>query len=87
MYCILFYDVNIKRNSKFRKLMLQKLFWTQNSSFEGELSAYEEACLRRDINRVLNPEEDSVTMIWTPSSVAWNKTILGVDKGKVDLIA
>ena len=87
MHCILFYDVNVKRLSKFRRLMAQKLFWTQNSSFEGDLSAHEQACHRRDINRTLNPQEDSVIMIWTPSPAAWKKTVLGVDKGKMDLIA
>jgi len=87
VHCILFYDVNVKRLSRFRRLMEQKLFWTQNSSFEGDLSASEQACLRRDINRTLDPEEDSVIMIWTPSQTAWKKTILGLDKGKMDLIA
>lgn len=87
MHCILFYDVNVKRISKFHRLMSRKLFWTQNSSFEGDLCSSEMICLRNDINRLLDPKEDSVTIIWAPSAAAWQKTILGIDKGKLEMIA
>lgn len=87
MHCIFFYDVNVKRVARFHKAMLRKMFWLQNSTFEGELSCGEQTALRRDITRMLNPEEDRVVMIWTPVSEAWRKTHIGIEKGKMELIA
>ena len=87
VHCILFYDVKIKRISRFHRVMRRNLFWTQNSSFEGDLALHEQTCLRNDIYRLLDPTEDSVLMIWTPTSEAWEKIVLGKDKGRLDLIA
>jgi CRISPR-associated protein Cas2 len=38
MYCILVYDVNIKKVSKVNKILRRYLYWVQNSVFEGEIS-------------------------------------------------
>lgn len=86
-HCILFYDVKVRRLPKFYRAMCRTLFWTQNSSFEGDLSVNEQKCLRNEIECLLNPEEDSVVLLWTPSSAAWTKTTLGLDKGDGGLIA
>jgi len=87
MYCLLFYDVTVKRVQKVHRMLSKRMFWIQNSTFEGEMSQTQKRILTRDLTSMLDPEEDSLVFAWTEASNAWRKQLLGRDKGRVDIIA
>ena len=60
MFRILVYDVQVSRVSKVRRYLSDKLFWTQNSTFEGFLSDPQKRIVLQQLSSFLDPEEDSV---------------------------
>lgn len=82
MYAILVYDINIKRLNKIYKVIKQYLHWTQNSTFEGEISLGSLNELKRKIKYFLDPDEDSVVIYKLQSDYYLNKECIGVDKSK-----
>ncbi len=60
MYVIMVYDVNVARVNKILKIGRRYLTWVQNSVLEGELTESKFAQLVHEIERAINPEEDSV---------------------------
>ncbi len=71
MHCILFYDVNVKRLSRFRRPHGAEAFLDAEQFLRGRSLGIGTGMPQKDINRTLDPEEDSVIMIWTPSQTAW----------------
>ena len=60
MFIILMYDANVKRVSKYLKLMRQYLTHVQKSVFEGEITEGKLRELKHKINKLIEENEDSV---------------------------
>lgn len=80
MYIILVYDINVKRVNKVYKLIKQYLHWTQNSTFEGQLSIGQLKELRYKIFSIIKPEEDSIVIYKLQSDYYLEKENIGFDK-------
>lgn len=59
MYVIMVYDVNVSRVQKLLKIGRKYLTWVQNSVFEGELTEAQFAKLTREVQKRIDPREDS----------------------------
>jgi CRISPR-associated protein Cas2 len=81
LFCLLFYDVNAHRVQKIHRYLKKKMFWVQNSAFEGELSPFQYGLLQRELGAFLVPEEDTLLFVRTEVSHALTRTLVGVDKG------
>ena len=60
MFVILVYDVAEKRVAKVLKKCRQYLFWVQNSVLEGELTEMRLRQLKRELEQIIDKDEDSV---------------------------
>lgn len=77
MYVIITYDVNQKRVAKVHKLLKQYLIWIQNSVFEGEIAEGKLKKLKKDINKIIKKEEDSVIYFQTYNNKYLKKQVVG----------
>ena len=77
MYVIITYDINQKRVAKIHKLLKQYLIWIQNSVFEGEISESKLKKLKKDINKIIKKEEDSVIYFQTYNNRYLKKQVVG----------
>jgi CRISPR-associated protein Cas2 len=77
MYVIITYDVNQKRVAKVHKLLKQYLIWIQNSVFEGEIAEGKLKKLKKDINKIIKKEEDSVIYFQTYNNKYLKKQVIG----------
>ena len=59
---ILVYDVNQRRVAKYLKVVRKYLTWVQESVFEGEIEEPALRKLRKEIHRLIVPQEDSVVI-------------------------
>ena len=84
MYVILVYDVNVKRVAKMLKLCRRYLHWIQNSVFEGDLTEIKYKELVYEIEQIINKKEDSVIIFKSRQSRWLDKSIVGLDKNKLD---
>lgn len=73
MFRILVYDVQVSRVSKVRRYLSDKLFWTQNSTFEGFLSEPQKTIVLQQLSSFLDPEEDSILVFSTEADYSWEK--------------
>jgi len=81
MYVILVYDVNVSRVGKVLKIARRYLSWVQNSVLEGELTEAKYRSLRKDIERVINKEEDSVLFYIFANEKYTKRELMGIRKG------
>ncbi|MBC7216910.1 MAG: CRISPR-associated endonuclease Cas2 [Candidatus Caldatribacterium sp.] len=81
MYVILVYDVDVARVGKVLKVARRYLTWIQNSVLEGELTEASFKALQKELNRVINPKEDSVLFYILGSQRYIRRELLGVQKG------
>jgi CRISPR-associated protein Cas2 len=82
MYVIMVYDVNVARVQKVLKTARKYLTWVQNSVFEGELSEAQLARLQRTLQKIINPDEDSILFYLFPTSHYLERRTLGVIKNE-----
>ena len=80
MYVIITYDINQKRVAKVHKLLKQYLIWIQNSVFEGEITEGKLKKLKKDINKIIKKEEDSVIYFQTYNNKYLKKQVVGNKK-------
>ena len=62
-YVFLFYDVGVKRVSKVFKKCKRYLNHWQNSVFRGAITNSEIISLENELKRIINPEEDFISII------------------------
>ena len=60
MFVLMVYDVEVKRVTKVLKVGRKYLNHIQNSVLEGELSPAQYKQLRHEVERTINPDQDSV---------------------------
>ncbi|SHF40633.1 CRISPR-associated protein, Cas2 family [Desulfofundulus australicus DSM 11792] len=81
MYIILVYDVNVARVGKVLKIARKYLNWVQNSVLEGELTEATFRALKFDLERIINPEEDSLLFYVLGNRKYAKRELIGVKKG------
>lgn len=84
MFVILVYDFDVKRVGKALKICRKYLHWVQNSVFEGEISKANVVKLKKELELLINKEEDSVIIYTFRSQKYTNREIMGKEKGNVD---
>ncbi len=82
MYCIVVYDIKVKRIKKVHNLLKQYLNWTQNSTFEGELTQGQLNKLKLEIHKLISPLEDSVVFYKLRTEIELERDYIGLDKSK-----
>ena len=86
MRVILVYDIGVKRVQKVLKICRKYLTWVQNSVFEGEITPGKLERLKKELEFVIEPEEDSVIIYVFKTGWYTSREILGVEKGKEEFI-
>ncbi len=86
MYCIIVYDINIKKVVKVNKILRKYLHWVQNSVFEGEINESNLLKIKIELSKIIDKEKDSV-IIFTFDRPKWIKReIIGLEKGNISNI-
>ncbi len=80
MYVLIVYDVGEKRVAKILKFLRKYLNWIQNSVFEGHVTDAQLLKIKNGINRIIDPETDSVIIFIARSEKWLNKEIIGQEK-------
>lgn len=87
-YAFLFYDVNEKRVAKVFKVCKKYLSHFQKSVFRGEITPSNLLMLKRDLNKVIDKNEDFICIIKLLNSKVFGEEIIGIKKNNTgeDLI-
>lgn len=86
LFVILVYDINQKRVAKALKISRKYLNWVQNSVFEGEISKANYVKLKKELERLIDPDEDSVIFYTFRTQKYSKREELGLKKGGDDFI-
>mgnify|MGYP001627180419 CR=1 FL=1 len=81
LYVILVYDVNVSRVGKVLKTARKYLHWVQNSVLEGELTEAGFKKLKAELNRIIDPKEDSVLFYVLGTQRYVRRESMGIRKG------
>lgn len=76
-YAFLFYDVGEKRVNKVFKICKKYLSHFQKSVFRGEMTPSKFIQLRKDLNKVIDKEEDFICIIKLMNDNVFGEEILG----------
>ncbi|HBL06701.1 MULTISPECIES: CRISPR-associated endonuclease Cas2 [Clostridium] len=76
-YAFLFYDVNEKRVNKVFKVCKKYLSHFQNSVFRGELTPSKLILLKKDLNKIIDEDEDFICIIKLMNDNVYGEEILG----------
>lgn len=85
MFVIITYDVSQKRVGKVCKKLREYLDWTQNSVFEGEITAGKLTKCLSELNKIIDKEEDSIYLYQVNNPRNIKKIVYGQEKCPVDL--
>lgn len=85
MFVIITYDVGEKRVGKVCKKLREYLDWTQNSVFEGEITAGKLAKCMGELNKIIKKEMDSIYLYQVSNPRNIKKIIHGQEKNPLDL--
>jgi len=77
-YAFLFYDVNAKRDQRVFKVCKKYLSHFQNSVFRGEITPSKLISLRKDLNKVIDKNEDFICIIKLFNDNVFGEEILGI---------
>jgi CRISPR-associated protein Cas2 len=86
MYIIMVYDVNQKRVNKVLNTARKYLEWIQNSVLEGEITESKFERLKREIELIIDEEEDSVIFYIMRTTKYSERQIIGIEKNKREQI-
>lgn len=76
-YAFVFYDVNEKRVNKVFKVCKQYLQHYQNSVFRGDITPSKIMKLKKEIEAIINEEEDFVSIITCMNENVFDEIELG----------
>ncbi|MCI6276454.1 MAG: CRISPR-associated endonuclease Cas2 [Clostridium sp.] len=76
-YAFLFYDVNEKRVQKVFKVCKKYLSHFQKSVFRGEITPSKLISLRKDLNKVIDKQEDFICIVKLMNDSVFGEEILG----------
>lgn len=83
---ILVYDVGEKRVAKALKICRKYLHWVQNSVFEGEISKANLVKLKKELEMLIDSDEDSVILYTFRSQKYTGREIMGKEKATTDFL-
>ncbi len=85
MFVIVTYDISEDRRlNKVRKILKKYLYWSQLSTFEGEISEGKLAQCMSEINDVIDRNEDSIYVYEVKNPRNIKKKVLGIEKSYMD---
>lgn len=73
-----------KRVAKVLKTSRKYLYWVQNSVLEGEITDSSFKRLKLELNRIIDPEYDSIIFYTFRTTKYSEREIMGVEKGGQD---
>lgn len=73
-----------KRVAKVLKTSRKYLYWVQNSVLEGEITESSFKRLKLELNRIIDPEYDSIIFYTFRTTKYSEREIMGVEKGGQD---
>lgn len=87
-YAFLFYDVNEKRVGRVFKVCKKYLSHFQKSVFRGAITPSNLILLKKDLNKIIDKEEDFICIIKLLNEKVYGEEILGVQQNNTgeDLI-
>lgn len=80
MFVILVYDAGVKRDPKILKTCRKYLNWVQNSVFEGEITDGKFKMLRKELERIINTQDDYIIMYTWNTQRYSNRLTMGRSK-------
>lgn len=80
MYLILVYDIKEERVGKVLKCCRRYLTWIQNSVFEGEITEAKLEKLKKELEDIINKNEDSIIFYTLREQYYTKREIMGVSK-------
>lgn len=86
MYLLIVYDIKVERVNKVKSFLRQHLFWVQNSVFEGEVTKSEYEFIIKQLNKIINKDEDSIIVYKLRVPELIDKKIIGIEKAPLDNI-
>ena len=86
MYCIIVYDVNVKRVNRVLKIARKFFNWVQNSVLEGEITKAGLEKFKSQIKKIIKEEEDSLIIYTLRDTRYSSRELMGVKKGGEELI-
>lgn len=86
MYVIVVYDVSVSRVTKICQFLRRYLNWIQNSVFEGELTESELRKIEIGIEKIIDPNEDSIVIYKLVTDKFLQKKYLGKKKSELSFI-
>lgn len=86
MFIILVYDFGERRVGKALKICRKYLNWVQNSVFEGEITKANYVKLKKELQMLIQEDEDSVIFYTFRSQKYSKREILGLEKGNIDFM-
>ena len=81
MFVILVYDFAEQRVGKALKIARKYLHWVQNSVLEGEISDANYIKLKKELEQLMNPDEDSVILYTFRTQKYSKREEMGLKKG------
>ncbi len=85
MFVIITYDItDDRRLNKVRKILKKYLYWSQFSTFEGEISDGKLAKCMSEIDDVIDVKEDSIYVYEVKNPKNIKKKVLGIEKSYMD---
>jgi len=85
-YVFLFYDVNVKRVNKVFKKCKKYLNHWQKSVFRGPLTNSEIIELENELKKIINQEEDFISIIKIVNFKTIGETVLGIKEKNTEEI-
>lgn len=86
MFVILVYDFSVDRVAKALKICRKYLNWVQNSVFEGEISKANYIKLKKELELLMDPDEDSVIFYSFQTQKYSKREEMGLKKGGDEFI-
>ncbi|MDQ0148322.1 CRISPR-associated endonuclease Cas2 [Eubacterium multiforme] len=79
-YAFVFYDVNEKRVNKVFKVCKKYLSHFQKSVFRGEITPSKLISLRKDLNKVIDKNEDFICIVKLLNGDVFGEEVLGIEE-------
>ncbi|MBP1888788.1 CRISPR-associated protein Cas2 [Clostridium moniliforme] len=79
-YAFVFYDVNEKRVNKVFKVCKKYLSHFQKSVFRGEITPSKLIALRKDLNKVIDKNEDFICIVKLLNGNVFGEEVLGIEE-------
>lgn len=79
-YAFVFYDVNEKRVNKVFKVCKKYLSHFQKSVFRGEITPSKLIALRKDLNKVIDKNEDFICIVKLLNGNVFGEEVLGMEE-------